>query len=660
MLTHTFFGFTAAPFSAAPNPQTYFAAGSSEQARAAIARCLINAEGVAMLVGAPGLGKTTMLGVLAQQLIESCDLAVLSAGHLTTRRSLLQSILYELQMPCVERDEGDMRLALLDRLSLADGAPLVILCDEAHTLPQRLLEELRLLNNVVRNGVCKVRLLLVGNPSLDERLAHPKLETLQQRISTRCYLHAWNRAETREFVRSRIYHAGGVPEQIFANDALEAIYRATDGIPRLVTQIGSHALCLAAEQGRHTLDKSLIEAAWADLQQLPPPTTVTSSAFTKNDASLGVIEFGILDDSNDEPAIELTDDLDAPAIARRTGKQPAEQVEDEDFEVIGAELLSAPRLFAGTEVDLDSDEDLQSLEIAGENAESRDLETAFDDANEQAPFRPRVAASLEEETHDECDCDATADCELELMPPLTEQVMLRQIDAVTRQLERLERDFEIGPGIIGPDTEIELTWEGGDPFTEAFLEEEVVLDPFLEQSLDIFDNKPLVNATTGKQIGRSLTTEERAPTIHAFVPKAAPATVVPAPAAAPSKPVKPTESCVTGSNTIELVFAAPSQMATPVAGTAQQTTDCKISGACGNQCRTSQLVMPGTQSSAKLPETTHIAAPQPITKPATPALQANAAEAHDEIIIDDGSENELRPTVKRQEYKSLFSKLKRG
>jgi type II secretory pathway predicted ATPase ExeA len=655
MMTHTYFGLTAAPFSAAPNPQTYFAAGSAEQARGAIARCLLQAEGVAMLVGAAGLGKTTLLGVLAQQLFESCDLAVLSAGHLTTRRSLLQAILYELQMPCVERDEGDMRLALLDRLSLADAAPLVILCDEAHTLPQRLLEELRLLNNVVRNGVSKVRLLLVGNPSLDERLAHPKLETLQQRISTRCYLHAWNRAETREFVRSRIYHAGGVPEQIFNNDALEAIYRATDGIPRLVTQIGSHALCLAAEQGRRSLDKALIEAAWADLQQLPPPSTLTSSAFAQDDTSQGVIEFGILDDSSNEPSLELTDDLDAAAIGRRTLEQLTDHLEDVeaevDFEALDGELLSAPRLFAGTEVELDgeSDEELEMGDFAEENDNSLEHETSSDGVQELAPFRPRVAASLEEEALEEGDAAATADCELELMPPLTEQVMLRQIDAVTRQLERLERDFE-----VGPNTEFEITWEGGNPFAEAFLEEEVVLDPFLEQSLDIFDNKPLVNATTGKQLGRSPTSEERAPQIHAFVPKAAPAPVATTPAAAPSKPAKPPEACAspnsnTASNTIELVFAAPGQGTTPAA-------DCKISGACGQQCRTAQLVMPGSTAA---PSTTHIAAPQPIVKTPTAAPPA-AVEAHDEIIIDDGSESEHRPMVKRQEYKSLFSKLKRG
>jgi type II secretory pathway predicted ATPase ExeA len=666
MMTHTFFGLTAAPFSAAPNPQTYFAAGSSEQARHALARCLLNAEGVAMLVGAPGLGKTTLLGVLAQQLIETCDLAVLSAGHLTTRRSLLQSILYELQMPCVERDEGDMRLALLDRLSLADAAPLVILCDEAHTLPQRLLEELRLLNNVVRDGVSKIRLLLVGNPSLDERLTHPKLETLQQRIATRCYLHAWNRGETREFVRSRIYHAGGIPEQIFTHDALDAIFRATDGIPRLVTQVASHALSLAAEQGRHTLDKSLLEAAWADLQQLPPPSKGESLQFGKPETSSSVIEFGILDDQESEPAIELNDELDAPAIARRGAKNKENTMKsaiDAEFDDLSGnpddQVLAAPRLFAGTEVDLDSADgdsdhfDREESELGSEDLD--ELQFSFND--DAAPFRPRVAASLDEEISDEA-TEATQECELELLPPLTEQVMLRQIETVTRHLERLEQDFQ------GSNMEIELTWEGSNPFSEAFLEEEIVLDPFLEQSLDIFDNKPMVNAIAGKHVGRS---EERLPQIHAFVPKAAPA-AAPCELAASTKktPVVPAKATTEqpkpaseGLESIELVFAAPGQAANVANVIEPPSADCRIGGACGSKCRTSQLV----QLETNLPETRHIASPQPASKPTAATPQIKAAEMHEEIIIDDGSENgdhDSRPMVKRQEYRSLFSKLKRG
>ncbi len=54
-----------------------------------------------------------------------------------------------------------------------------------------------------------------------------------------------------------------------------------------------------------------------------------------------MIEFGILGDEENEPSLELTDDLDAPAIARRAAEM------DEDA-VLDGEILSAPRLFAGT------------------------------------------------------------------------------------------------------------------------------------------------------------------------------------------------------------------------------------------------------------------------------------------------------------------------
>ena len=193
-----------------------------------------------------------------------------------------------------------------------------------------------------------------------------------------------------------------------------------------------------------------------------------------------------------------------------------------------------------------------------------------------------------------------------------------------------------------------------------------MLDPFLEQSLDIFDNKPLVNALTGKQTGRSLTSEERAPQIHAFVPKAAPAPTTCAPAAPAKTPIAPAKmpaeqpkSAAPGLESIELVFAAPGQAANVANVIAPPASDCKIGGACGSKCRTSQLV----QLDTKLPETMHIAAPQPASKPTNAAPQIKAVETHEEIIIDDGSENsdhDSRPMVKRQEYRSLFSKLKRG
>ena len=56
---------------------------------------------------------------------------------------------------------------------------MLLIVDEAHTLPLRLMEELRLITNLARNGQPRVRLVLVGGPQLEERFASPKLESFK-------------------------------------------------------------------------------------------------------------------------------------------------------------------------------------------------------------------------------------------------------------------------------------------------------------------------------------------------------------------------------------------------------------------------------------------------------------------------------------------------
>ena len=60
-------------------------------------------------------------------------------------------------------------------------------------------------------------------------------------------------------------------QSIFAEPALEAVFRAADGVPRLINQVCDHALVLACAGGVKRLCEREIEEAWADLQQLPTP-----------------------------------------------------------------------------------------------------------------------------------------------------------------------------------------------------------------------------------------------------------------------------------------------------------------------------------------------------------------------------------------------------
>ena len=76
--------------------------------------------------------------------------------------------------------------------------------DEARLLPPRLIEELRMLTNVVRGGMPRVRLVLAGLPALEEALAGPELESFSQRVVARCYLAPFNREETIQYGRASL------------------------------------------------------------------------------------------------------------------------------------------------------------------------------------------------------------------------------------------------------------------------------------------------------------------------------------------------------------------------------------------------------------------------------------------------------------------------
>ncbi|HBO45810.1 MAG TPA: hypothetical protein DD670_18185 [Planctomycetaceae bacterium] len=306
MMYETFFGLNRRPFVPAPDPHYYFPAETIEAARRNLLRCLQRGEGPGLIVGPSGTGKTLLCRVLAEQLRPTSAVVLLCSGRLSSRNALFQTILHGLGRPYRGMNESESRLTLVDYLTLSADHPraLVLLVDEAQTLPTRLLDEIRMLTNLAEGGESRVRVVLAGNPSLEERFASPKLEAFSQRLVARCYLEPFNRCETEQYVRAQIEAAGGEAVKIFSTEGIAAVHRATDGVGRLVNLLCDHALVLAYADGKTSVDARRVEEAWADLQQLPTPWTDEANADMPD-----IIEFGGLDDevsARDESASEVT------------------------------------------------------------------------------------------------------------------------------------------------------------------------------------------------------------------------------------------------------------------------------------------------------------------------------------------------------------------
>lgn len=282
------------PFLAAPEPSRYFAAAGIEDARRRVARCIERREGAALVIGAAGVGKSLLLEVLAKQFAGVVQVARLAGAQLCTRRALWQSLLFELNLPYRGMDEGELRLELMGYLAPRDGQPrsLLLLVDEAHALPARLLEELRVLTNISAAGAPLVSIVLAGGPALEERFAEPQLEAFSQRAATRCYLSPLERTETMQFVRAQLAAAGIDASAMLASDALAAIHDATGGLPRLINQLGDQLAWIAEESGMAPLDASVVQQAWAELQQLPAPWDSPGSTPAQEPSD--VLEFGVL------------------------------------------------------------------------------------------------------------------------------------------------------------------------------------------------------------------------------------------------------------------------------------------------------------------------------------------------------------------------------
>lgn len=292
----SFFGLAGRPFLAAPRADRYYPAASIEAAREKLARSIGRAEGPGLVIGPVGTGKSLLCHVLAAQFDGELKLAHLDCARLCTRRALLQAVLYELGLAYREREEGELRLSLIDYLSSepATRGGVLLLVDEAHALPLRLLEEIRMITNLVRDGQPQVRLVLAGSPALEERFASPKLESLNQRVAARCYLEAFDAADTKNYIRAQLAACGGDPDGIFDPEAIDAVFRATGGVPRHVNQVCDHAMVMAFAGGVRQIDGAGIEEAWADLQQLPAPFSSRTSE--SGDSRESVVEFGELDD----------------------------------------------------------------------------------------------------------------------------------------------------------------------------------------------------------------------------------------------------------------------------------------------------------------------------------------------------------------------------
>jgi len=258
-----FFALDRNPFELSPDPSFMCMTEKSKAALASITYAITNRKGFVVMTGDAGMGKTLIVRSLFEcWKSQGIAFANIFAPNLPVIDFLINAT-SDLGIKVTEFTKGNLLRAFHEYLiaQFQKGLTTVLVIDEAHQMPEAVLEEIRMLTNVETNQQKLVQVLLVGQPELDNKLDSFELRQLKQRIAIRCRLEPLTEEETNQYVTGRLNLAGAKSQAntIFRVETLDAVHRYSRGIPRLINSLCEQALITACTRRLRVVPVEIIE-----------------------------------------------------------------------------------------------------------------------------------------------------------------------------------------------------------------------------------------------------------------------------------------------------------------------------------------------------------------------------------------------------------------
>ncbi|OPY69116.1 MAG: cell division control protein 6 [Syntrophorhabdus sp. PtaU1.Bin050] len=255
-----YFGLAERPFGLTPDPHFYFETETHREAMAHLRFLLGQKEGFALIHGDVGLGKTTLSRIFLSSLDKETYNTALILNPIMDEREFLISILKELGLEV----RGVTKKELFDELQkflleeYRQGRETVLAIDEAQLLSNELFELIRILSNIETEKEKMLRIILLGQPELVQKLKDPQVRYLAQRITVTYKLRPFSEREVGLYINYRLVKAGSKGGPTFKKNAVRRIFRASRGCPRLVNILSDRCMLALYGRSKESVDKQIV------------------------------------------------------------------------------------------------------------------------------------------------------------------------------------------------------------------------------------------------------------------------------------------------------------------------------------------------------------------------------------------------------------------
>ncbi len=257
-----FFKLRELPFNNTPDPRFFYSTPDHEEALASLVYAVQERKGFVLVTGEVGTGKTLVSRMMLRHF--GSRIAFANINHaVRDGGDLLESICTDLEIVI---EHGDSHAKLIRKLHdfllsrFAQNVPVVLVLDEAQSLPFEAFEQLRMIGNLEADDAKLLQIVMLGQPELQRRFAKPDLRQLKQRIFRIFHLHGLTREATEGYIRSRFITAGSEDPDIFSRDAIDKIFEFSQGLPRLINAVCDNALLSAYSADNKQIDGTFIQS----------------------------------------------------------------------------------------------------------------------------------------------------------------------------------------------------------------------------------------------------------------------------------------------------------------------------------------------------------------------------------------------------------------